>query len=187
MQCDDCHAWLHQVCALFNVRNNQVRPLSLPSLPSFWLVCSSLPVSCCVPQAEAIKYYCPECTLKRRKVQNSGPTCAPLSARDLKHNSFSKYIEERCVPHPHLFSHYPTMHVACPHSPTDVALCPSLCLPVMQCARAPGQVLRGAGRVGGPRGHGRREERQPHPHPTSPHHRQGTEAPLNPHYPSQCL
>lgn len=70
MQCDDCQSWLHQVCALFNGRNNQ---------------------------AEAIKYYCPECTLKRRQKQGTGPTCAPLSAKDLKHNSFSKYIEERCV------------------------------------------------------------------------------------------
>jgi hypothetical protein len=89
--------------------------LSLPSPPPLLCGRSFALLSLLCPQAEAIKYYCPECTLKRRKAQNSGPTCAPLSARDLKHNSFSKYIEERCVSPP-------ISHPLSPHSPTDSAL-----------------------------------------------------------------
>lgn len=69
--CDSCQQWVHQVCALYNARNDQ---------------------------GEAVKYYCPSCTLKRRK-NNAQPVSKipPLSARFIKHSKFSAFVEARCV------------------------------------------------------------------------------------------
>lgn len=47
---------------------------------------------------EQVKYYCPPCTLKRRKSMPNGgiPSTPPLSAKFIKHNKFSAFIEKRC-------------------------------------------------------------------------------------------
>jgi len=69
VECDRCNRWVHQICALFNGRNNQ---------------------------GDAVKYYCPECTLvRRRESGNMAPTCQPLSARSIKHTKFSEFLEQR--------------------------------------------------------------------------------------------
>lgn len=71
MACDSCQQWVHQVCALYNARNDQ---------------------------GEAVKYYCPACTLQRRK-NNTQPSSKipPLSARFIKHSKFSAFVEARYV------------------------------------------------------------------------------------------
>ncbi|KAM3567329.1 hypothetical protein VYU27_010523, partial [Nannochloropsis oceanica] len=46
---------------------------------------------------ESVKYYCPSCTIARRqKLPNGGiPSTPPLSAKFIKHNKFSAFIEKR--------------------------------------------------------------------------------------------
>lgn len=51
------------------------------------------------PQGDAIKYFCPTCTLQRRRQQGGQPLLSPLSAKALKPCKFSDYLERRydCV------------------------------------------------------------------------------------------
>lgn len=71
VQCDNCKRWNHQICALFNGRQNT---------------------------HEHSAYYCPSCILlQRRKTNQLGPTARKLGGKDLPHTPFSEFIEKRVM------------------------------------------------------------------------------------------
>jgi len=67
VECDKCHRWIHQICGLFNTRQNK---------------------------HESSEYTCPKCTIKER--QESGkaePTSTTPGAEDLPRTKLSEYLE----------------------------------------------------------------------------------------------
>jgi E1A/CREB-binding protein len=68
VQCDTCEKWIHQICSLFNTRQNKEH------------------------QKE---YSCPECLLKKRKVLDKDkPSPKPMMAEDLARTRLSHWLEE---------------------------------------------------------------------------------------------
>lgn len=68
VECSKCNRWVHQICALFNGRMNK----------------GSTP------------YHCPDCVTRLRSLNppREAPV-KPLGAKDIKHTSLSRFIEER--------------------------------------------------------------------------------------------
>jgi len=64
--CDDCERWVHQICGLFNARQNK--------------------------DAD-VKYSCPKCLLKRRKAGTAKQTERLPGAADLPKTTFSEWLE----------------------------------------------------------------------------------------------
>jgi len=65
--CDTCGRWIHQICGLFNTRQNK---------------------------DQRSKYECPKCTIITRKKRNHhGPTSQTKTATDLPRTRLSEYIE----------------------------------------------------------------------------------------------
>jgi len=68
VQCDCCEKWIHQICALFNTRQNKEH------------------------QKE---YNCPECLLKKRKEMDiDKPALKPMMAEDLARTRLSHWLEQ---------------------------------------------------------------------------------------------
>ena len=68
VQCDKCERWIHQICALFNTRQNKDQ------------------------QSE---YTCPRCSVEeRRKKGTLAPTSTTPMATDLDRSKLSEYLEE---------------------------------------------------------------------------------------------
>eukprot|EP00542_Grammatophora_oceanica_P014911 CAMPEP_0194032300 /NCGR_PEP_ID=MMETSP0009_2-20130614/5275_1 /TAXON_ID=210454 /ORGANISM="Grammatophora oceanica, Strain CCMP 410" /LENGTH=1696 /DNA_ID=CAMNT_0038672697 /DNA_START=105 /DNA_END=5195 /DNA_ORIENTATION=+ len=66
VQCDGCESWVHQICGLFNTRQNKEHHST---------------------------YYCPKCLLRRRKEGKSKSTPRPPSAKELPRTKLSEYLE----------------------------------------------------------------------------------------------
>jgi len=67
VECDKCHRWIHQICGLFNTRQNK---------------------------HENSEYTCPNCTIKEREAENkTEPTSSTPSAEDLPRTKLSEYLE----------------------------------------------------------------------------------------------
>lgn len=67
VQCDECESWIHQICGLFNTRQNK---------------------------EHHSKYFCPRCLLKKRQVGSVGPMPRPPSAEDLPRTRLSEFLEK---------------------------------------------------------------------------------------------
>mmetsp|Transcript_127553 Transcript_127553/g.369253 ORF Transcript_127553/g.369253 Transcript_127553/m.369253 type:complete len:1783 (-) Transcript_127553:44-5392(-) len=67
VQCDRCERWIHQICALFNTRQNK---------------------------DQRSEYACPRCTIEERKKkgQREGTSSTPM-AEDLQRTKLSEYLE----------------------------------------------------------------------------------------------
>eukprot|EP00978_Attheya_sp_CCMP212_P043915 scaffold294920_cov59-Attheya_sp.AAC.5 len=65
VQCDTCERWIHQICGLFNTRQNK---------------------------EHKSEYCCPQCTLDKRKSGNK-PSTHPPSAADLPRTMLSEWLE----------------------------------------------------------------------------------------------
>lgn len=65
VQCDECESWIHQICGLFNTRQNK---------------------------EHHSKYYCPKCLLKKRKA-GLPPSPRPPSAAELPRTKLSDRLE----------------------------------------------------------------------------------------------
>lgn len=67
VQCDRCERWIHQICALFNTRQNK---------------------------DQRSEYACPRCTIEERKKkgQSEGTSSTPM-AEDLQRTKLSEYLE----------------------------------------------------------------------------------------------
>jgi E1A/CREB-binding protein len=65
VQCDECESWIHQICGLFNTRQNK---------------------------EHHSKYFCPKCLIRRRK-SGVPPSPRPPSAADLPRTKLSEYLE----------------------------------------------------------------------------------------------
>ncbi len=67
VQCDRCERWIHQICALFNTRQNK---------------------------DQRSEYACPRCTIEERKAkgQTEGISSTPM-AEDLQRTKLSEYLE----------------------------------------------------------------------------------------------
>ena len=82
VQCDECEKWIHQICGLFNARQNK---------------------------EQVSVYCCPECTIKKRKVEKSHGKAIPAAkspmAFDLPRTKLSerlemhvrKKVEDKCI------------------------------------------------------------------------------------------
>jgi E1A/CREB-binding protein len=67
VQCDRCERWVHQICALFNTRQNK---------------------------DQRSEYACPQCTvIERKKKGNLGPTSSTPMAEDLPRTTLSEFLE----------------------------------------------------------------------------------------------
>lgn len=66
VQCDDCQCWIHQICGLFNSRQNK---------------------------EHHSKYFCPKCLLKRQKRGRMKPTAKPPGAEDLPRTKLTEFLE----------------------------------------------------------------------------------------------
>eukprot|EP00563_Minutocellus_polymorphus_P002193 CAMPEP_0181047378 /NCGR_PEP_ID=MMETSP1070-20121207/14848_1 /TAXON_ID=265543 /ORGANISM="Minutocellus polymorphus, Strain NH13" /LENGTH=1781 /DNA_ID=CAMNT_0023126047 /DNA_START=297 /DNA_END=5642 /DNA_ORIENTATION=+ len=67
VQCDKCERWIHQICALFNTRQNK---------------------------DQRSEYTCPKCTIDERKVKGStDATSTTPMAEDLPRTKLSEYLE----------------------------------------------------------------------------------------------
>ena len=68
VQCDRCERWIHQICALFNTRQNK---------------------------DQRSEYACPRCTIdERKKKGNSEGTSTTPMAADLQRTKLSQFLEE---------------------------------------------------------------------------------------------
>jgi E1A/CREB-binding protein len=67
VQCDSCERWVHQICGLFNSRQNK---------------------------EHHSEYYCPRCLLEKRKTTDITPGIKPLSAADLPRTTLSEWLEQ---------------------------------------------------------------------------------------------
>lgn len=68
VQCDACDRWMHQICGLFNPRQNK--------------------------NDDSVKYTCPLCLLEERKKANSPPDDRNPTAEDLPRTKFSEWLED---------------------------------------------------------------------------------------------
>ena len=66
VQCDECESWIHQICGLFNTRQNK---------------------------EHHSKYYCPKCLLQKRKA-GLQPSPRPPSAAELPRTKLSDQLEK---------------------------------------------------------------------------------------------
>jgi E1A/CREB-binding protein len=66
VQCDDCECWIHQICGLFNSRQNK---------------------------EHHSKYFCPKCLLKKKKRGEMTNVPAPPSAAELPRTKLSEQLE----------------------------------------------------------------------------------------------
>jgi len=71
VQCDDCDRWLHQICGLFNPRQNT--------------------------HDDSVKYTCPHCLLKAKKLSKKPPDDKNLIAEDLPRTKLSEYLENHVL------------------------------------------------------------------------------------------
>lgn len=67
VQCDTCQLWVHQICGLFNNRQNK---------------------------EHTSKYSCPRCLLAMRRSTEITPGTRPLSAEDLPRTTLSEWLEK---------------------------------------------------------------------------------------------
>jgi len=67
VECDSCERWVHQVCGLFNSRQNK---------------------------EHHSEYCCPQCLLQKRKTTEITPETKPLSAADLPRTTLSEWLEK---------------------------------------------------------------------------------------------
>jgi Bromodomain/TAZ zinc finger len=67
VQCDSCERWVHQICGLFNTRQNK---------------------------EHHSEYCCPKCLCSKRKEQNEPIEPKPLCASDLPRTTLSEWIEK---------------------------------------------------------------------------------------------
>lgn len=67
VQCDDCERWVHQICGLFNTRQNK---------------------------EHHSEYCCPQCLLKRKKASGDIPAPRPSGAADLPRTTLSEWLEQ---------------------------------------------------------------------------------------------
>ena len=70
VQCDCCERWVHQICGLFNTRQNK---------------------------EHHSEYFCPQCHLDKRKAGASAPLPRPLGAADLPRTILSEWLEQHIV------------------------------------------------------------------------------------------
>jgi E1A/CREB-binding protein len=66
VQCDTCERWVHQICGLFNTRQNK---------------------------EHHSEYCCPKCLLEKRKTVSITPAPKPLLAADLPRTTLSEWLE----------------------------------------------------------------------------------------------
>jgi Bromodomain/TAZ zinc finger len=67
VQCDCCERWVHQICGLFNTRQNK---------------------------EHHSEYFCPQCLLDKRKSNQSQPQPRPMGAADLPRTILSEWLEQ---------------------------------------------------------------------------------------------
>ena len=67
VHCDSCQSWVHQICGLFNTRQNK---------------------------EQHSEYSCPKCLLEKRKTVAKNPSTKPLAATDLPRTTLSEWIEK---------------------------------------------------------------------------------------------
>lgn len=67
VHCDTCQSWVHQICGLFNTRQNK---------------------------EQHSEYSCPKCLLEKRKTTSITPSMKPLAAADLPRTTLSEWIEK---------------------------------------------------------------------------------------------
>jgi E1A/CREB-binding protein len=67
VQCDSCESWVHQICGLFNTRQNK---------------------------EHHSQYCCPKCLLSKRKTTEITPSARPPSAADLPRTTLSEWLEQ---------------------------------------------------------------------------------------------
>ena len=72
VECDCCKKWYHQICALFNERNNAIT-------------------------GEEDPFLCPACVLQMRQSGRLKPSEEGLNAKRLPHSRLSQYLENRVV------------------------------------------------------------------------------------------
>jgi len=66
VQCDDCQCWIHQICGLFNNRQNK---------------------------EHHSKYFCPKCLLKRQQQGRMKPSPKPPGAEELPRTKLTEFLE----------------------------------------------------------------------------------------------
>jgi E1A/CREB-binding protein len=66
VQCDACERWVHQICGLFNTRQNK---------------------------EHHSEYCCPKCLFEKRKTAATTPDMKPLMAADLPRTTLSEWLE----------------------------------------------------------------------------------------------
>ncbi len=71
VQCDSCDRWVHQICGLFNPRQNK--------------------------HDDSVKYTCPKCLLKERKETHHPPDTNNPKAEDLPRTKLSEYLENQVM------------------------------------------------------------------------------------------
>jgi E1A/CREB-binding protein len=67
VQCDSCERWVHQICGLFNTRQNK---------------------------EDQSEYCCPKCLYEKRKAAAITPNAKPLYAADLPRTLLSEWLEK---------------------------------------------------------------------------------------------
>ena len=67
VQCDCCERWVHQICGLFNTRQNK---------------------------EHHSEYFCPQCLLDKRKASQCSQLPRPLGAADLPRTILSEWLEQ---------------------------------------------------------------------------------------------
>ncbi|GFH50108.1 hypothetical protein CTEN210_06584 [Chaetoceros tenuissimus] len=68
VKCDECDGWMHQICGLFNPRQNK--------------------------NDDSVKFSCPTCLLKERKEREIQPDTWYPRAEDLPHTKSSEFLEK---------------------------------------------------------------------------------------------
>jgi len=70
VQCDDCERWVHQICGLFNTRQNR---------------------------EQHSEYCCPRCLYSKQKKKQSVPSEKPPGAADLPRTTLSEWLEKHIM------------------------------------------------------------------------------------------
>jgi len=71
VQCDACDRWIHQICGLFNPRQNK--------------------------HDDSVKYKCPKCLVKERKECGKPPDKNNPNAEDLPRTNLSEWLENNLM------------------------------------------------------------------------------------------